>query len=463
MSGSGEPESKVISHKTIHVKEPSPKHEQLKLTIERIPQKDLNGAHHAKPGKPTTKRPYPDPSGLGPEQTDEPKKHEKTQNGRQRSARSASDPFYFLHHLRPDLPALDRVMAEEPPPPQEEPVASSTRPPPARHPSPAASDEQRLQTLLRAMVVYGKAAEGDEGTLSAVKKLADEGVARVEPPRLSKGLAKIVEDKSILKTRRRRSALSPDMTRFTDFMGRERYSQELINSFQPGGKRHLSIKKELREPIDVDLTGIAVMSASLRKRSAPDAELPSAGPEEPLPGADVDGIGVDLGQRTRRRPGADTSATASTARQYGAATYDKSLAGVRPRRRRGAGGARRVLDDIRIAPDLPDLMDLDPEDALESDQSPLLPVLVSSGEEDPLAVTERAALVFEDTGRRETWSDWGRWGPCSVTCGPGQKARYRHCVQGPRCQPGERQTDFKPCFRKSCTLPVPDGLVDAFR
>ena len=379
-----------------------------------------------------------------------------------RSPRSTDDRFYFLHHLRPDLPALDRVLAEEPPQEEAEEAPASTPPPPPPPESPAVSDDQRLEALLRAMVVYGEAAEGDEGTLSTVKKLIHQGVAQVEPLTFRKALAKIVEDKSILKTRRRREAMAPDMARFTDLMGRERYSQELINSFQPGGKRHLSIKKELHEPIDVDMAGVAVMSASLRKRSAPENDLPSDGLKRQLSTADVDGTGVDS-QRTARGDEAQVSALHDVTEELGAATYAEQLSPAPARRKRSAGGTRRVLDQIRIAPQLPDLMDLDPEDVLESEPSPLLPVLVSSGDEDPLAITEKAALVFEDSGQRETWAPWGRWGPCSVTCGPGQKARYRHCVQGPRCQPGERQSDFKPCFRKSCNLPIPDGLVDAFR
>ncbi|XP_043216256.1 uncharacterized protein LOC122378811 isoform X1 [Amphibalanus amphitrite] len=476
IAGPGKSKAEIISHKSVPVKSVDSKQGQLKLTIEKVPD-------GPKPHRTSTKRPpVPDPAGMAPNQKkDEDKAGNKggkkgDRRSAKRSPRSADDPFYFLHHLRPDLPALDRVLAEEPPEEQGADEVPSTVPPPTPGP-PAVSEGQHLQTLLRAMVVYGEAAEGDEGTLSAVRQLVEDGVATVEPLTFRKGLSNIVEDKSILKNRRRREARSPDMSRFTDFMGRERYSQELINSFQPGGKRHLSIKKELREPIDVDLAGVAVMSASLRKRSAPETELPSAGLDEQLSTAEVDGVSLETSRRAQRGGGSETSGaagqpsggpeTSGAAGQPSAATHDRqplpAPAPAPARRRRSAPGTRRVLDDIRIAPQLPDLMDLDSEDVLESEQSPLLPVLVTSGEEDPLEVTERAALVFEDTGQRETWGPWGRWGPCSVTCGPGQKARYRHCVMGPRCEPGERESDFKPCFRKSCSMPVPDGLVDAFR
>ncbi|XP_037077672.1 uncharacterized protein LOC119098752 [Pollicipes pollicipes] len=321
------------------------------------------------------------------------------------------------------------------------------------------------------MVTYGEAAEGDEGTLEEVRQLAARENTRPSLPRPGKDLLELIEDKSISKTRRRRDAARTDMKQLTDFMSQENYSQELINSFQTGGvKRHNSIKKELREPIDIDMHGIAVMAASLRKRSAP-VQATTADRLD-VTATDVDNLGVDTIGRAVRNPSGDPSATYDIITAPGAATYaipsgsgaaTYGTGSARARRRRSAPGTRRVLDKIRIAPDLPDMMTLDPEDVLESEESPLLPVRVISGaERDPFEVTERGALVFEESERRPTWSPWGLWGPCSVTCGPGQKARYRHCVQGPRCEPGERESDFKPCLRRSCTLPVPAGLLDAF-
>ncbi|XP_037077813.1 uncharacterized protein LOC119098874 [Pollicipes pollicipes] len=366
---------------------------------------------------------------------------------------STRDRFYFLRHLRADLPALDQVLAEEPEPPEPEPSSTTERP--EQPDRTAQTADQRLQDVLRGMVTYGEAAEGDEGTLEEVRQLAARENTRPSLPRPGKDLLELIEDKSISKTRRRRDAARTDMKQLTDFMSQENYSQELINSFQTGGvKRHNSIKKELREPIDIDMHGIAVMAASLRKRSAP-VQATTADRLD-VTATDVDNLGVDTIGRAVRNPSGDSSATYDIITAPGRCHICHSL-------RVRAPGTRRVLDKIRIAPDLPDMMTLDPEDVLESEESPLLPVRVISGaERDPFEVTERGALVFEESERRPTWSPWGLWGPCSVTCGPGQKARYRHCVQGPRCEPGERESDFKPCLRRSCTLPVPAGLLDAF-
>ncbi|KAJ8986046.1 hypothetical protein NQ317_013931 [Molorchus minor] len=38
----------------------------------------------------------------------------------------------------------------------------------------------------------------------------------------------------------------------------------------------------------------------------------------------------------------------------------------------------------------------------------------------------------------KTWDHWGKWSPCSVTCGVGKMTRWRHCVSD-SCSPGEKR------------------------
>lgn len=472
---------------------------------------------------------------------------------------SSKDRFFFLHHLRPDLPALDQVQLEATL--ATLPATSSTTETTAGATGQLRSHSSRLHQLLRTLVTYGEGGEGNEDMPKFMKKLKKKGRGHLVLPPPSKKLQKLVEDKSISKVRKRRSVggrkngkdeedgmikesvmvyetkschtsdkknqvlgrgpgfiqvnttnpiwkstrqarsvlLRPNMKPLTDYISRKTYSEELINSFQTGSsadfnRRHNSIKKELREPIEFDVASrnVAIMAASLRKRSAPapmpesnfaegsfngpDAELERFKAETMNSGAGTGQYEVSQSKRTAESI-AESSVVAGT---VGGSALSYTPDGTAldspspqhsdlyaPRAKRSAPGERRVLDHIQIAPQFPDLMTLDPEDVLESDESPLLPVRVTSkddenDEEDLFTVTERGAIVLEDTDRRPTWSPWGLWGECSVTCGPGQKARYRHCVQGPRCEPGQRQSDFKPCFRKSCSAPIPSGIMDSY-
>lgn len=47
------------------------------------------------------------------------------------------------------------------------------------------------------------------------------------------------------------------------------------------------------------------------------------------------------------------------------------------------------------------------------------------------------------------WDHWGKWSPCSVTCGEGKMTRWRHCVSE-ACAPGEKEAQIKTCKMKSC-------------
>ncbi|XP_030747782.1 ADAMTS-like protein 3 [Sitophilus oryzae] len=47
------------------------------------------------------------------------------------------------------------------------------------------------------------------------------------------------------------------------------------------------------------------------------------------------------------------------------------------------------------------------------------------------------------------WDHWGKWSPCSATCGVGKTTRWRHCVsQG--CASGEKEAQIRTCTLKPC-------------
>ncbi|CAH1379295.1 unnamed protein product [Tenebrio molitor] len=51
--------------------------------------------------------------------------------------------------------------------------------------------------------------------------------------------------------------------------------------------------------------------------------------------------------------------------------------------------------------------------------------------------------------RPKKWDRWGKWSPCSVTCGVGKITRWRHCVSG-GCAPGEKEAQIKTCTLNAC-------------
>lgn len=49
----------------------------------------------------------------------------------------------------------------------------------------------------------------------------------------------------------------------------------------------------------------------------------------------------------------------------------------------------------------------------------------------------------------KVWDHWGKWSPCTVTCGVGKMTRWRHCVSD-ACSPGEKEAQIRPCRRQPC-------------
>lgn len=60
-------------------------------------------------------------------------------------------------------------------------------------------------------------------------------------------------------------------------------------------------------------------------------------------------------------------------------------------------------------------------------------------------------LNVNDRSRKspKIWDHWGKWSPCSVTCGVGKMTRWRHCVSE-GCAPGEKEAQIKTCKKKVC-------------
>ncbi|EEB19199.1 conserved hypothetical protein [Pediculus humanus corporis] len=57
----------------------------------------------------------------------------------------------------------------------------------------------------------------------------------------------------------------------------------------------------------------------------------------------------------------------------------------------------------------------------------------------------------KNSGRKgvKIWDQWGKWSPCSVTCGIGRSTRWRHCVGG-GCAQGEKEAQIKRCTNPAC-------------
>ncbi|KAJ8964542.1 hypothetical protein NQ314_004838 [Rhamnusium bicolor] len=47
------------------------------------------------------------------------------------------------------------------------------------------------------------------------------------------------------------------------------------------------------------------------------------------------------------------------------------------------------------------------------------------------------------------WDHWGKWSPCTVSCGLGKMTRWRHCVSE-GCSPGEKEAQIKTCSHRPC-------------
>lgn len=47
------------------------------------------------------------------------------------------------------------------------------------------------------------------------------------------------------------------------------------------------------------------------------------------------------------------------------------------------------------------------------------------------------------------WGPWGKWTPCSVTCGEGRTIKFRYC-ESESCGVGEKEAKIKPCKMKTC-------------
>lgn len=60
-------------------------------------------------------------------------------------------------------------------------------------------------------------------------------------------------------------------------------------------------------------------------------------------------------------------------------------------------------------------------------------------------------IITNDRLKKEVkvWDHWGKWSPCTVTCGEGKMTRWRHCVSE-ACEPGEKEAEIKTCKRKPC-------------
>ncbi|KAK3099747.1 hypothetical protein FSP39_009050 [Pinctada imbricata] len=55
------------------------------------------------------------------------------------------------------------------------------------------------------------------------------------------------------------------------------------------------------------------------------------------------------------------------------------------------------------------------------------------------------------------WSNWSKWGRCSVTCGTGKQSRFRYC-NNPHPEHGGRFCEGNPVEWRPCFLPCPDML-----
>lgn len=49
----------------------------------------------------------------------------------------------------------------------------------------------------------------------------------------------------------------------------------------------------------------------------------------------------------------------------------------------------------------------------------------------------------------KVWDHWGKWTPCTVSCGVGKMTRWRHCISE-ACSPGEKEAQIKTCKKKPC-------------
>nr|CAI5820996.1 unnamed protein product [Callosobruchus analis] len=72
-------------------------------------------------------------------------------------------------------------------------------------------------------------------------------------------------------------------------------------------------------------------------------------------------------------------------------------------------------------------------------------------EEDPLD-SDFDGMSEIKRGKKESkvWDYWGKWSPCSVSCGVGKMTRWRHCLSQ-SCEPGEKEAQIKTCNMNPCS------------
>nr|CAH7763032.1 unnamed protein product [Callosobruchus chinensis] len=73
-------------------------------------------------------------------------------------------------------------------------------------------------------------------------------------------------------------------------------------------------------------------------------------------------------------------------------------------------------------------------------------------EEDPLDSVLSDDMREIRRGKKDSkvWDYWGKWSPCSVSCGVGKMTRWRHCLSQ-SCEPGEKEAQIKTCNINPCS------------
>ncbi|CAH1183466.1 unnamed protein product [Phaedon cochleariae] len=60
-------------------------------------------------------------------------------------------------------------------------------------------------------------------------------------------------------------------------------------------------------------------------------------------------------------------------------------------------------------------------------------------------------IVENERSRKDAkmWDHWGKWSPCSVSCGVGKMTRWRHCISK-ACASGDKEAQIKTCTLSPC-------------